>query len=347
MKTLVFCHWARCPEGRTPHAQMGLNGYMKEQTLLKAVHFIERDPGLNWVKDPEVPLEPDRPLDLQGTVTPNVVRLSQGGFRMYYTSMDPAHSEQEPIGCILSAFSDDGVFWRKEPGVRMDVHEPDAMQRVLCPDVIPLPDGRWRMYFEAVAPNKPNVILSAVSDDGLNWQREEGIRVQSPACTFGSPRCLYMPSPEDPSNICYRLYFHHYPYPLRFSLDAQNHIISAVSEDGLYFEIESGVRVAQEDAQRESRGVYAAEVILLGDGSYRMYYSGWGLEIRGGIFAATSTDGLHWVKDPGPLLDLDRAMDCKMVSEPCVIELDDGRYRLYYEAQDSAGRGRILSATSG
>ena len=325
---------------------MGLNGYMKEQTLLKAVHFIERDPGLNWVKDPEVPLEPDRPLDLQGTVTPNVVRLSQGGFRIYYTGIGPARSAQESQGYILSAYSDDGISWQKEPGVRIDVHEPDAMVRVLCPDVIPLPDGRWRMYFEAVAPDRPNVILSAVSDDGFSWQREEGIRAQSPEWTFGSPRCLYMPSPEDAGKLCYRLYFHHYSYPMLVGLDAQNHIISAVSEDGLHFEIESGVRLAQEDEQRESLCVYAAEVILLGNGSYRMYYSGWGREICGGIFAATSTDGLKWIKYPDPVLDLDRPLDCGMVSEPCVIKLDDGRYRLYYEAKDKDGTARILSATS-
>lgn len=319
---------------------------MKEQVLLKAVHFIERDPGLDWVKDPEVSLEPDRPLDSQGILTPNVVRLRQGGFRMYYTAVGPARSVQESLGYILSAFSDDGISWRKEPGVRMDVHEPDAMQRVLCPDVIPLPDGRWRMYFEAVAPNRPNVILSAVSDDGLNWQREEGIRVQSPEWTFGSPRCLYVPSPKDENKLCYRLYFHHYSYPMRTGLDAQNHIISAASEDGLHFEIEPGIRVEQGDAQRESLCVYAAEVIRLEEGWYRMYYSGWSEEIHGGIFAATSTDGLHWIKDPGPLLDLDRTLDCRMVSEPCVIELENGRCRLYYEAKDSDGRARILSATS-
>ena len=315
-------------------------------TLLKSVHFIERDPGLDWVKDPEVSIELDTSLDSQGILTPNVLRLPQGGFRMYYTGIGPARPVQESQGYILSASSDDGISWRKEPGIRMDVHEPHATLRVLCPDVIPLPDGRWRMYFEARTPNRPTVILSAVSDDGLRWQREPGIRVQSSEWSFGSPRCLYMPSPEDSQKLCYRLYFHHYSYPFRIGLDAQNNIISAVSEDGLQFEIEPGVRVAQKDPQRESLCVYAAEVVRLGAGGYRMYYSGWSEEIHGGIFAATSADGLHWIKDQGPLLDLDRALDCKMVSEPCVIELADGRYRLYYEAKDIAGRARILSATS-
>ena len=49
----------------------------------------------------------------------------------------------------------------------------------------------------------------------------------------------------------------------------------------------------------------------------------------------------------GPLLDLDRPLDYRMVSEPCVISLDDGRCRLYYEAEGQDKRRRILSATSG
>ena len=52
---------------------------------------------------------------------------------------------------------DPGLVWTKdpEPGVRLDVHEPDATLRVLCPDVVPPPDGRWRMYFEAATPDRP------------------------------------------------------------------------------------------------------------------------------------------------------------------------------------------------
>ena len=69
----------------------------------------------------------------------------------------------------------------------------------------------------------------------------------------------------------YRIYFHHYSFPLVSGLGAQNNIISAISEDGLHFEKESGVRIAQE-TDRETYAVYAPEVVLLGDGTYRMYY---------------------------------------------------------------------------
>ena len=68
-------------------------------------------------------------------------------------------------------------------------------------------------------------------------------------------------------------------------------IISAVSKDGLLFEEEQGVRIAQE-TPRETTAVYAPEVIRLGDGSYRMYYPPWCPTFYGGVFTATSTDGL-------------------------------------------------------
>ena len=313
---------------------------------MQLIHAVERDPGLRWVKDEQVSIDLDSPLDADKILTPNVVKLSDGRLRIYYTGAGPERPVKESQGYIVSAVSEDGINWRKEAGVRLDVHDSDAGLRVLCPDVIPLADGRWRMYFQAAAPDRPDVVLSAVSDDGLAWQREPGVRVQGSDCSVGSPRCLYMPSPVDENKLCYRLYFHRYSYPFRSGLDVGNHIISAISEDGLEFAIEAGVRVGQEDADRESYCVYGAEVVRLGEGTYRMYYSGWSEEIHGGIFAATSLDGLEWRKDPGPLLDLDRPLDCRMVSEPCVIELSDGRCRLYYEAKDAEGRCRILSATS-
>ena len=266
---------------------------------------------------------------------------------MRTTGLGPERPVEASEGYILSALSTDGLNWQKEPGIRLDAHEPNASRRVLCPDVIPLPDCRWRMYFEARSSKGPSVVLSAVSTDGLEWEREAGVRVADPEWSFGSPRCIYVEDPESPTGLGYRLYFHHYSYPMQSGLGARNHIISAVSSDGLQFQIEPGIRIPQEDAERESYAVYAPEVTRLADGSYRIYYSGWSDEIRGGIFSASSRDGLNWVKDVGPLLDLDRPLDCRMVSEPCVISLDDGRCRLYYEAEDQDKRRRILSATSG
>ena len=85
-----------------------------------------------------------------------------------------------------------------------------------------------------------------------------------------------------------------------------------------------------------------------------MYYAGWtsapevprGSKYHGRIFSAFSADGLQWIKDPGICIDNGGPWDAAKASEPCVIDLADGRFRMFYEACDLAGRWRIASATS-
>lgn len=306
---------------------------------LTAVHFHQHDPGVHWTKDSQIAIDLDTPLDSSSILTPNVVRLSSGGYRIYYTGRGPAHPDPNAVGYILSAYSDDAATWTKDAGIRIDLHAPHATTRTLCPDVVPLPNGGWRMYYEARSGDDPTVILSAISADGLQWELEDGLRIGDGEWSYGTPRCLYLAD-----GSC-RLYFHRYTHPLSRDQNAGNHIVSALSRDGLHYAIEPGVRIAQE-TERETFAVYAPEVLRLGDGTYRMYYAAWTKEIPGGVFTATSVDGLAWKKEPDPCLDLDTPLDCDMVSEPCVTELPDGRARLFYEARDQEGNCRILSATS-
>ncbi|NQU10272.1 hypothetical protein HQ590_05755 [bacterium] len=317
---------------------------------LRAVHYQERDPGTRWQKDDWVSIDLDTPLDNRKILTPNVVRLPAGGYRMYYTGLGfgPGNSCERSEGTILSAVSADGARWRKESGIRVDVHPPHATLRVLCPDVVPRPEGGWRMYFEAREPDQPSHVLSAVSADGLRWEPEPGVRFGDGRWSYGSPRCIYIEPPPggDPTARWCRLYCHHYSWPMRSGLDAQNHIVSAISPDGLQFTPEPGVRIAQE-SELENYAVYAPEVLRLGTGGYRMYYGGWSdAPLRGRIFSARSDDGLCWVKDPEPCLEFGGRWDALKVSEPCGIDLDDGRHRMYYEASDADANWRILSATS-
>jgi hypothetical protein len=229
--------------------------------------------------------------------------------------------------------------------VRLGPQGPDAELRVVCPDVIPLDDGSYRMYFEGQPLDRPSSILSAVSRDGLDWRPELGIRIGEGVWRYGSPRCLYTTDDTVPSER-FRLYFHRYTHPLRLGLKSGNHIISAVSTDGLTFEPEPGVRIAQE-GRLQTFSVYAPEVLRLGDDGYRMYYAGWTANpVRGRIFSASSSNGLVWAKDPEPIVVFGGQYDREKCSEPCVIRLPDGRYRMFYEAGDENQVWRILSCTS-
>jgi predicted GH43/DUF377 family glycosyl hydrolase len=210
------------------------------------------------------------------------------------------------------------------------------------------------MYYEARdSSDAPSTIRSAISDDGLSWRPEPGVRAADPNWALGSPRCVYL-SPDEirhsvgrSASLPCRLYFHHYSFPMKAGLDQQNHIISAISLDGLNFEPEPGVRIAQTLPEFEDYSVYAPEVLRLGDGSYRMYYAGWLADpLRGFILAATSRDGLNWTKHPQPIVMPGDQHDAQKASEPCAIALPDGRVRLYYEGCDENGAWRILSATT-
>ena len=88
---------------------------------IRSVHYQARDPGLVWTKDPKPCIGPDSPLDSLSILTPNVVRLPTGGYRLYYTGRGPGRAVPDANGYILSAVSEDGASWRKEPGVRLDV----------------------------------------------------------------------------------------------------------------------------------------------------------------------------------------------------------------------------------
>ena len=115
--------------------------------MLRAVHYQDVDPGTQWIKDADVAIDSNGPLDADRTLTPNVVKMD-GGYRMYYHGFGPERPNAASKGYILSAFSTDAEHWEKEPGVRMDAGGEGAEHYIWSPDVIPLADGRYRMYYE-------------------------------------------------------------------------------------------------------------------------------------------------------------------------------------------------------
>ena len=91
--------------------------------------------------------------------------------------------------------------------------------------------------------------------------------------------------------------------------------------------LEDGVRIA---------GNYAdADIVDLGNGNYRMYYS---LEpevegFNGQVYSSVSSDGISWTRETGTRKE--------SVTFPSVIKLPDGRYRMYFQ-----NAGVIKSAIS-
>lgn len=292
---------------------------------------------MKWNKNLTFSLNPDSCNDSKAVLTPKVIKLPCGGYRMFYMGASQVNS-----GRILSAFSIDLKVWEKEPGIRVDTNEDQMIQRVLSPDILEVSENLWRMYYEVHLGDRSRLIMSALSKDLLNWSTEGGARIKSDLFDYGAPKCIKM----DDGN--YRLFFYSYPKPFSRGIDSRNHIISAVSYDGLDFQIEMGVRIPQDNFETENYTVYAPEIIRKQNGSWLMYFSGWSWDEREGtkgrIFSATSNDSFRWVKDKPVVIDNGGMYDYRFASEPCLIKNCEGQYVMFYESCDSAGIKRILKA---
>jgi hypothetical protein len=332
-------------------------------------HTVATDPGTAWTKDPDpaIPPPPDQPDDLSpaaqwpadalrtglyGTVTPNVITLPDGSYRMYYTQILPrpgnptgANDYSNATTRILSAISPDGARWTPEPGIRLTPQDGGAGDfRVVSPEVVPMlaDNSRLRIYYESCLGTQaePSPIRSAISDDGgLSWTMEAGVRLGASGGSFNAPRVVFL---EDGR---VRLY----------CSERGKGIISAVSDDGFSFTQEHGLRI-ESGKTYDALTAFAPEVLHIDNGGYRMYYAGYSAPNRAYVLSALSADGLTWEKEDKPVIAPGSRWDGAKCSEMCVMTLPDSaaqplHYRMFYEAcdgtaKDERGVWRIASATA-
>lgn len=342
---------------------------------------------LRWRKEPGARVEGSRPLDESKVQAPCVVRRPEGGFRLFYTAVGPAKPFPDCQGYILSAVSDDGLTFEKEPGIRVAPQPgiPHMSLRLLAPTVAQCEDGRWRMYVEARGPaDRPTVIASAISSDQLEWDIEDGIRLESPG-GVGGPRYVRL---ADGGGRLYCFRSEYGPGGPGAGPKVGTSVVSAVTGDGVTFEWETGVRLRDRRAEYDTAGITAAEPIAPSSagGEWMMYFSAWqkpppGHEspvhpsqdvdavasgrsadfaaasiasdmsgYRSRIYVARSADGLTWRRG-ACAIEGDgyggAEIDAVHAEDMSLIRLDDDRWRMYYAACDGQGRWRVASAVSG
>jgi hypothetical protein len=341
----------------------------------------------SWIKEEGPRLQGSRDLDSSKLQSPCIVRVPAGGYRLFYTAVGPAKPYPECQGYILSAVSEDGLTFEKEPGIRL-APQPGILHmslRVISPSVTQCADGRWRMYFESRGPASiPTVICSAISSDMLHWELEEGIRFQSSG-GVGGVRYLALP---DGRGRLYCFESVHGAGGLSHGPRISQRIVSAITADGLHFEKEPGVRVLDQQSEYDSSGITTGEVIAPLDAGdpWTMLISAWQIPVPGAavpvhpshdveaiangrsadfaaasitsdmsgyrsrIFVSKSTDGLTW--EPLELV-LEGAgygregLDAVHAEDMCLIRIVPGRYRMYYAACDAQGRWCVASAING
>ena len=230
-----------------------------------------------WRREPGARLQGSRDLDCSKVQAPCVVRIPAGGFRLFYTAVGPAKPFPECQGYILSAVSDDGLEFHTEPGIRLAPQPtlPHMSLRVIAPTVTRCEDDRWRMYFESRGPaDRPTAICSAVSSDMLSWELEAGIRLQSAGGGVGGPRYLQLPDGRG-RLYCFSREFG--PGGVAGGQQTSTCVISAITSDGLHFQLEPGYRLRDREASYDTAGISAAEVIPpAADGQrWTMLFSAW------------------------------------------------------------------------
>jgi len=323
------------------------------------LHRVSRDPGSAWEKaaDWAIDAAPDddpRPdpvakwdpvairTGICGAVSPRVISLAEGGFRLYYTQIIP-HPDFPAGGVdydhastrVLSAVSADGVMWKPEAGVRLSSEEGGAGAfRVVSSEVVPIPNtsGHLRMYYECCGgpQSGASTILSARSEDGgIQWIREAGVRWGNGVSNFAAPRIQFL------AGGLIRL----------FCYERGLGIVSALSEDGgVTFIAEPGVRIRQ-DGPWDSQAAFAPEILQIADGDLVMYYAGYSASNRAQILRAHSKDGLLWREEPNPVIAPNgRGWDAVKCSEMAVFPLpgtegEGLRFRILYEGCDGTSAG--------
>jgi len=176
------------------------------------------------------------------------------------------------------------------------------------PVVVRLNSNIYRMYFQSPQPTSVGGqnIMTAVSTDGVHFSKVTNLFTgQMPAVVKlpdGQLRMYYMVSadPSTPAPNC------------GDSCPAIKHnLVSAISSDGLHWMQEPGIRLTTSGTGYDTSTIIHPTVILLNNGTYKLYYDG---EIDSArsyslwqhsrhILSASSTNGLNWTRDPGYRID--------------------------------------------
>lgn len=241
---------------------------------------------------------PDGGVRVPTGVSPEVRLLDDGSVRLYVTGGDAD-------GGIGVFRADDGLDFEQEA---------DDAPSGSDPTIVTLDDGTLRMYYIFTPPGGGKQLLSAVSDDGLTWEEEAGVRLANAG--LGVPDVVPLPGGR------WRVYF--VADPSRGGLC--HCIVSAVSSDGLTF--------VMEDGRRMPRDFVDPEVVQLTGGGWLMAAAKFEFDGVGNprsFFLATSANGLKWEVRSAPFLDADP----DRVVDPVLLAVDEG-YRVYYGFADGS-----------
>lgn len=247
-----------------------------------------------------------------------IIQVDQNTFRMYYSQNNS----------VYSATSANGKKWTTEEGVRVS----DGGQI----SILDLGEAGLRLYFTRMQ-DGVNVLLSAVSTDGLTFTEEEGVRLEPGHVKAYDSVGIIHPSVIQLYNGQYRAFYDTFDTS---DPDSTWRILSALSNDGLNFTVEEGIRIKPKtDMPGETQYVWSP-YIRKKKGTYYLYFGAQYSKplTRNGIYVAKSKNGKDFTVEPTPLIfrdpDLGEPIDSVggmngAPQDPFLIKMN-GKLRMYF-----------------
>lgn len=244
---------------------------------------------------------------------PNVVIDHERRARVYYTDF----GNRNILACAIQNEAGSLTNWTYRRVSIAGGLSNDYRNRPVDPAVVKLANGRYRLYFTHSAP--PPSVYSAVSSNGVDFVKEEGVRFTAKPEPVFDP--IVMKTETD--------------WLLWCGPDGR---FSARSSDGLEFTSTGEFRV------EGARFMPWSAAALPNKAGYRLYgnFLGPG-EWSGGVSSVFSRDGKSWKREPGIRLSLDGSrypLELRIVPDNGCALLPDSRWLMAYLATIPEPRGR-------
>ena len=205
-------------------------------------------------------------------------------------------------------------------------------------------DSCYRMWYVGFCgATQKYTIGFALSGDGINWLKhgDQPVLKEDAQSSFDSSwvwvSCVV------PADGGYRMYY-------CGSNGTSLKLASALSRDGIVWERsnENPILPPGPPASWDGVSTYAASVLQISPGDYRMWYSGQNSGAVSEIGYATSVDGVHWTKHAGnPIVTRGSLGSWEEEGVYCPrVVYADGKLHMFYLGRDRYDRGRIGYAFS-
>ncbi len=238
--------------------------------------------GLIWTKDPTMLFDT--------ASVPGAVKDTNGTIFLYDVYMPGPLSTET----LMVATSTDGQNFSAQQPINVTG---SSVIRKVDPNPILLSDGRIRLFYLDLGSPNPHNIYSAVSNDGINFAEESGIRFSKNNIT--DPDVFYVNSSST--------------WVMFTSLGTQ--LVRATSTDGLTF---------TEDASFIWNNGSVCSTFPFPGNIYRTYFCG-----SGGIKSATSIDGYNLTVESGVRIQPGMS---EMICDPTIVQLLTNSYVMYYKS---------------